>query len=146
VKEYYDTRAPEYDEWYMGLGRFEDIDRPGWDAAVTELERMVTGHFYGHLEPEDRRRFIAEARRVAPELVVIDSALRPGHRAEERQERVLNDGSRFEVYKRYFDAYGLAQELGAGTILLENQYFVAVAHDARSHNAEPTVRSHRSLH
>jgi len=22
MKEYYDTRAPEYDEWYLGVGRF----------------------------------------------------------------------------------------------------------------------------
>jgi hypothetical protein len=24
TKEYYDTRAPEYDEWYLVLGRFAE--------------------------------------------------------------------------------------------------------------------------
>ena len=37
--------------------------------------RVFTSHFYGHLEPDERRRFVAEARRVATELVVVDSAL-----------------------------------------------------------------------
>ena len=34
MKEYYDTRAPEYDEWYLGLGRFAARERPGWHEAV----------------------------------------------------------------------------------------------------------------
>jgi ubiquinone/menaquinone biosynthesis C-methylase UbiE len=42
------------------------------------FERVVCGHFYGHLPPDERATFLAEARRVAPELVVVDSALRPG--------------------------------------------------------------------
>ena len=41
VKEYYDTRAPEYDDWYLGLGRFDGLDRPRWDDDVRELERTV---------------------------------------------------------------------------------------------------------
>jgi hypothetical protein len=27
--EYYDRRAPEYDDWYMGTGLFAQRDRPG---------------------------------------------------------------------------------------------------------------------
>ena len=50
--------------------------------------RLVTGHFYGHLEEAERVRFLAEARRVAAELVVIDSALRDGVEPVEQQERV----------------------------------------------------------
>ena len=45
---------------------------------------------------------------MAPELVVVDSALREDVEPEERQERVLNDGSRWEVYKRYFEPEELA--------------------------------------
>ena len=26
LREYYDTRAPEYDDWYLGLGRFAYLD------------------------------------------------------------------------------------------------------------------------
>ena len=190
--EYYDRRADEYDQWYMGTGLFADRDRPGWDeerealcavvatlppaatldvacgtgfltrhlrGAVTgldqsermlaiarerrpdgrfvtgdalalpfadgEFDRVLTGHFYGHLELGDRGRFLAEARRVAPELVVIDSHLQPGHEPEERQQRTLNDGSQHTVYKRYFTGPGLAVELG-GEVLLDGEWFVAV--------------------
>lgn len=193
MKEYYDTRAPEYDEWYLGAGLFAQRDRPLWDEAVRALERAVaalppattldvacgtgfltrhlggeitgldqsermlavardrlpharlimgdalalpfaddafdrvfTGHFYGHLETAERGRFLAEARRVAPELVVVDAAVRPDHELEEWQERVLNDGSRFEVYKRYFDPWDLAAELGGGSVLHASAWFVMV--------------------
>ena len=158
---YYDQRAAEYDEWYLGEGRFAQRDRPGWEqevAALVELvrslpqartldvacgsgfltrhlrgvvvgldqspamvrlaqsrlphgvavggealdlpfadgafDRVLTGHFYGHLPPDERAAFLAEARRVGEELVVVDSALRDGIDAEQTQERILNDGSR----------------------------------------------------
>ena len=193
MKDYYDTRAPEYDEWYLGLGRFDGLQRPDWDQDVDALERMVAGlptastldvacgtgflsqhlrgpvtlldqsermlaiarerlptatvvhsdaldlpfaddsfdrvftaHFYGHLQAGERERFLAEARRVARELVVVDAALRPDRDRAEWQERVLNDGSRFHVYKRYFTAAEHADEIGGGTALLENHWFVAV--------------------
>jgi ubiquinone/menaquinone biosynthesis C-methylase UbiE len=90
------------------------------------FERVFTGHFYGHLDPEQRERFVAEARRVAPELVVVDSALREDVEPEEHQERVLNDGSRWEVYKRYFEPDALARELGSGQTLFAGRWFVAV--------------------
>ena len=38
-----------------------------------EFERVFTSHFYGHLLPEERERFLEEARRVGGELVVVDS-------------------------------------------------------------------------
>jgi demethylmenaquinone methyltransferase/2-methoxy-6-polyprenyl-1,4-benzoquinol methylase len=193
MKDYYDTRAPEYDEWYRGTGLFAQRERPGWQEALDDLietikrlnpastldvacgtgfltrhipgdvtgvdqsarmleqarvqapsahfiqadalrlpfedkqfERVFTGHFYGHLDQRERGDFLAQARRVAPELIVVDSAIQPGHETEEVQERTLNDGSRFTVYKRYFDAGELAQELGGGEVLHESQWFVAV--------------------
>ncbi|MFN2470161.1 MAG: class I SAM-dependent methyltransferase [Gaiellaceae bacterium] len=90
-----------------------------------EFERVTTMHFYGHLEGGDRLRFLDEARRVAPELVVVDSALRDDVEPEERQERILNDGSRWTVYKRYFTAEGLLEELGGGESLFSGTWFVA---------------------
>jgi demethylmenaquinone methyltransferase/2-methoxy-6-polyprenyl-1,4-benzoquinol methylase len=193
VKAYYDKRAPEYDDWYLGAGRFAERDRPGWrqevealglalaglapvrtldvacgtgfltrrlpgevvglDQSESMLEeagrqapnatfvqgdalslpfeegsfgRVFTAHFYGHLEGDDRRRFVAEARRLAPELVVVDSALREDVEPEERQERILNDGSRWEVYKRYFEPDALARELGGGETVFAGRWFVAV--------------------
>jgi demethylmenaquinone methyltransferase/2-methoxy-6-polyprenyl-1,4-benzoquinol methylase len=193
VKTYYERRAHEYDDWWLGRGRFTERDRPGWDEEVDKLrralealppartldiacgtgfltkhlpgevvgldqsesmveearrqapnatfetgdalelpfadasfERVFTAHFYGHLEEADRLRFLGEARRVASELVVVDSALRPDVEPEEVQERILNDGSRWEVYKRYFTPAGLADEFGGGTTLLAGRWFVAV--------------------
>jgi len=193
VKAYYDRRAPEYDEWYRGAGRFAERDRPGWGQEVEALglalaalppartldvacgtgfltrllpgelvgldqseamleearrqapeatyvqgdalslpfedgafERVFTAHFYGHLEDGNRERFVADARRLAPELVVVDSALREDVESEERQERILNDGSRWEVYKRYFEPEALARELGGGDTVFAGRWFVAV--------------------
>jgi len=65
--------------------------------SATDRDRAFTGHFYGHLLPGERERFLEEAGRVAGELVVVDSALREGVDAEEWQERVLNDGRWFVV-------------------------------------------------
>ena len=90
------------------------------------FDRVFTGHFYGHLERDLREAFLLEARRVTRELVVVDSAARDDRQDEERQERVLNDGSRWEVYKRYFTGAGLAAELGGGEVLHEGRWFVVV--------------------
>ncbi|MFL5920048.1 MAG: class I SAM-dependent methyltransferase [Gaiellaceae bacterium] len=99
------------------------LSLPFGDGA---FDRVFSGHFYGHLDYRQREQFLAEARRVAPELVVVDSALRPDVEPEEQQERVLNDGSRWEVYKRYFEPDALASELGGGEALFAGRWFVAV--------------------
>jgi demethylmenaquinone methyltransferase/2-methoxy-6-polyprenyl-1,4-benzoquinol methylase len=195
MRSYYDRRAAEYDDWWLGRGLFAGRPRPGWPEEVEallgvlrelppartldvacgtgyltrelpgevvaldqsegmmavaaarlpphvrviqgdavplpfgdgEFERVFTSHFYGHLLPGERERFVAEARRVANELVVVDSARREDVPAEERQERVLNDGSRHTVYKRFFDPDALAAELGGGAVLHSGRWFVAVA-------------------
>jgi demethylmenaquinone methyltransferase/2-methoxy-6-polyprenyl-1,4-benzoquinol methylase len=193
LKEYYDNRAAEYDDWYLGKGLFAERERPQWDAEVARLtavvaslpagrtldvacgtgfltrhlkgdvvaldqsermlaqtaaqapratvvqgdalslpfpdgtfDRLFTGHFYGHLREEERRRFLAEAARVTTELVVVDSSRAAAEVDETVQERVLNDGSRWEVYKRWFTGWGLADELGGGDVLHEGRWFVVV--------------------
>ena len=193
MKAYYEARAPEYDDWWLGTGLFADRDRPGWDeerealidalrglepartvdvacgtgfltqhlpGAVTALDqsptmlelaaerrpdarfiqddalplpfadnafdRLFTSHFYGHLEEGDRIRFLTDARRVAPELVVVDAALREDVQPVELQERTLNDGSTWQVYKRFFTPQELTSELGGGETLFAGRWFVAV--------------------
>jgi ubiquinone/menaquinone biosynthesis C-methylase UbiE len=193
VKAYYDRRAPEYDEWYRGEGRWLRTDREEWDEDLAGLrttlealppvrtldvacgtgfltqhlagevvgldasermlaearrqapsasyvagdaldlpfadgafDRVFTGHFYGHLESGDRDRFLVEARRMAPELVVVDASLAHSPVAQQWQERVLNDSSRWNVFKRFFTGAGLADELGGGEVLHEGRWFVAV--------------------
>jgi ubiquinone/menaquinone biosynthesis C-methylase UbiE len=193
VKAYYDARAPEYDEWYEGTGRFAELDRPAWREMVDALaeslralppartldvacgtgyatqwlpgeitgldqsermlaiaarrvphgtfvqgdalelpfpdgafERVATMHFYGHLEEDDRERFLRETRRVGGEVVLVDSALREDVEPAEWQERILNDGSRWTVYKRYFTPEVLLDELGGGETIFAGRWFVAV--------------------
>jgi ubiquinone/menaquinone biosynthesis C-methylase UbiE len=91
------------------------------------FERILTGHFYGHLVPDERERFLAEARRVArAELVVIDTARRDGVPAERWEERVLNDGSRHRIFKRFLTPAELRDELpGETEILMAGTWFVA---------------------
>jgi len=194
MRSYYDRRASEYDDWWLGTGQFAQRDRPGWADEVAQLvavvaalpparvldvacgtgflsahlagevvaldqstamlqiagerlpgvrvlcgeavplpfhdgefDRVFTSHFYGHLRGDERTDFLAEARRVAPQLVVVDSALREDVQPEEWQERVLDDGSRHRVYKRFFRASDLAEELGGATVLHDGRWFVAVA-------------------
>ena len=81
------------------------------------FDRVLTGRFYGHLDERERLTFLAEARRVAPELVVVDSALRDEVSPVEVQKRALDDGSRWEVLKRYFTRETLVNELGGGEVL-----------------------------
>jgi demethylmenaquinone methyltransferase/2-methoxy-6-polyprenyl-1,4-benzoquinol methylase len=193
VREYYDRRATEYDDWYEGTGLFRERSRPGWEAELQALveavsgltegrvldvgcgtgyltrylkgpvvaldqsrrmvalarkrlplahvfrgdalclpfreatfDRVFAGHFYGHLQPEERASFLSEARAIAPELVVVDAGLRGGEAREEWQTRVLSDGSRHHVYKRFFSGPGLAEELGDASVLHEGVWFVAV--------------------
>ena len=193
MKAYYERRAAEYDDWWLGTGRFAGRQRPVWreetetltrtlealppartldvacgtgfltqhlrgeitgldqSASMLELarakvpegrfvrgdalelpfaddsfERVLTSFFYGHLEEDDRDAFLREARRVADELVVVDSALHDGVEPVEWQERILNDGSRWQVYKRYFEPDSLAEELGGGRTLFAGRWFVAV--------------------
>ena len=90
------------------------------------FSRVLTGHFYGHLEASDRPRFLAEARRVARELVVVDASREHTGIDEEVSSRVLNDGSTWAVYKRYFGGAALAEELGGGEVLHEGRWFVVV--------------------
>jgi ubiquinone/menaquinone biosynthesis C-methylase UbiE len=90
------------------------------------FDRVFTSYFYCHLEKQDRTRFVAEASRVAAELVVVGSRLQPDEQAERWDERVLNDGSRWRVFKRVFVPEELARELG-GRVLHESRYFVMVA-------------------
>ena len=190
---YYDRRAPEYDDWYLGTGLFEQRERPGFAeevdlvvatlgalapaitldiacgtgfltrhlrGAITGLdqsermlelarermpegtfvpgdglalpfgdatfERAVSGHFYGHLDESQRQRFLAEARRVARELVIVDASVTRSEVAEQWAPRTLNDGSQWTVFKRWFTPESLLAELGGGETLFAGQWFLVV--------------------
>jgi ubiquinone/menaquinone biosynthesis C-methylase UbiE len=103
--------------------RGDALELPFPDNA---FKRVATMSFYGHLEGANRDRFLAEARRVADELVIVDAALRDDTQPEERQKRVLNNGSSWTVYKRYFTPEGLLAELGGGEVVYSGRWFVCV--------------------
>ena len=42
MREYYDARAPEYDDWYLGRGLFSARERPGWKRELASLERALS--------------------------------------------------------------------------------------------------------
>jgi len=192
MKTYYDRRAQEYDDWWLGAGLYADRDRPGWEEELRVLEgiiadlppqrtldaacgtgfltrqlrggvvgldasarmlevarkqapnaRFVTGdalelpfddgsfdrvfasYFYCHLDESERERFVAEARRVAGELVLVASRRGNGDASERWEERRLKDGSRWTVYKRVFTGDELAHELG-GTVVFEGDWFIVI--------------------
>jgi len=115
----------------LAAGRLPDVEFARADALDlpfedSSFERVFTSFFYGHLEEPERSVFLREARRVAPELVVVDSALTNDAQPVEWQERVLTDGSRWQVYKRFFEPEELAEELGGGRTLFAGRWFVAV--------------------
>ena len=193
MKAYYEARAREYDDWWLGKGLYarnrprdwdEERERlVGWIEALPpartldvacgtgfmtrhlhgevvgldqsesmlevariqaphvefvpgngldlpfadgSFDRLFTSYFYCHLEEEDRVRFVAEARRVARELVVVGTVLSEGEEPARWDERVLKDGSRWKVFKRVFVPKELAAELG-GRVLHRSRLFVMVA-------------------
>lgn len=99
---------------------------PDLPFADQTFDRLFTAHFYGHLTEPDRLAFLAEARRIAVELVVLDAAFYNAEaKPEEWQQRTLRDGSRHTIYKRHFTAESLQEEIG-GDVLFDGHYFVAV--------------------
>jgi demethylmenaquinone methyltransferase/2-methoxy-6-polyprenyl-1,4-benzoquinol methylase len=93
-------------------------DVPPLPFGDDEFERVVTASFYSHLDdPADREALVAEALRVAPELVVVDQTRRPGAAREAWEDRPLADGTSWQVFKRYLTADELAAELGAEVLL-----------------------------
>ena len=192
---YYDRRAPEYDDWYLGVGLFAERERPGFGAELARVtsilsalpaartldvacgtgfltqhvhgdvtgldasarmlaiasariegatfvqgdalalpfpddsyDRVVSGHFYGHLDETQRTTFLGETRRVARELVLVDASRGHSPVAEEWSERHLNDGTVWEVYKRWFEPQALLDEIGGsgGEVLHAGDWFVVV--------------------
>ena len=96
--------------------------------AERSFERVSASFFYGLLPLEDRGRFLAEARRVADELILVEPtpAWTPSGQAQGWEERGLSDGSRYEIYRRYFTPEALTEELG-GRILFAGRWVVMVA-------------------
>ena len=198
MKTYYHRRAGEYDDWWLGRGRFTGAERPGWDEELEDLrsvlrrlpaartldvacgtgfltqhlpgevvgldqsdamlalareqardatfvhgdaldlpfadgsfDRVFASFFYCHLEEAERLRVLHEARRLAPELVLVGTPVRDREPAAKWEERVLSDGSRWRVFKRLFDPDELLAEVGGGELLHLGHYFLVARSPAR---------------
>jgi ubiquinone/menaquinone biosynthesis C-methylase UbiE len=195
MRDYYERRAAEYDDAYLGTGAYSGRDWPGFPEELGEVARLLealpparmldagcgtgfmtrhlkgevvgldqsgavleiarerapavtfvrgdaldlpfpdgsfrcvfAGNFYGLLLPPERYAFLAEARRVAPELIILETSLAARHEhGEGYQERVLADGSRHSIYRKYFSPEDLARELGRIRVLFAGEHFVLVS-------------------
>jgi ubiquinone/menaquinone biosynthesis C-methylase UbiE len=43
MEEYYDRRAPTYDDWYLGRGRYASRDTESWEADLAGLTAAIEG-------------------------------------------------------------------------------------------------------
>jgi len=43
MQEYYDRRAPTYDDWYLGRGRYATRDADAWEADLAGLTSAIEG-------------------------------------------------------------------------------------------------------
>jgi ubiquinone/menaquinone biosynthesis C-methylase UbiE len=91
------------------------------------FERVFTSNFYGLLLPSERTKFLQEVRRIATDLVVVETTPLTFVAPEGWQERILSDGSCHRIYRRYFTAEDLTEELGGGRVLFAGALFVMVA-------------------
>ena len=107
-------------------GEFFIGDALALPFADGSFDRLVTGHFYGHLEEDRAPAIRARSPAGRPGARRRRLAAARGRRAVEWQERVLLDGSQWQVYKRYFIGSELAEELGDGEVLFEGRWFVVV--------------------
>ncbi|GGU68242.1 class I SAM-dependent methyltransferase [Streptomyces lavendofoliae] len=97
---------------------------PPLPFATGAFDRIVTGNFYGLLRPAERAAFLAEARRTARELIVID--LRSdGDRHEEKTEVRSVADTTYSIFRRRFTPQSLCSELD-GEVMYEGVYFLAV--------------------
>ncbi len=192
MRAYYERRAAEYDDAYLGTGAHSGRDWPGFEEELDQVRtllerfppttvldagcgtgfltrhlrgevvgvdqsegvleiarqsvpgaafvrgdalhlafpdgsfgRVFAGNFYGVLLPPERRSFLAEARRVGTELVILETSLAAKREyGEGFQERFLSDGSRHSIYRKYFSAEDLTRELGEARVLFDGEHFV----------------------
>ena len=117
MKEYYDLRAPYYDDWWIGAAR----DRPGWQEELEQALAAIaalppartldvacgTGYLTQHLGGDvvgldQSARMLAEARRRLPERDV-----RPGRRALRCRSP---DGAFERIFTSYFYCHLVEEE------------------------------------
>ena len=107
-------------------GRAVQGDAVPLPFADDAFDPVFTANFYGHLLADERAAFLAEARRVAPVLVVLDAALQPGGEGEEWQERSSTTARATASTSASSRPEGLAARSAAGASLHAGHWFVIV--------------------
>jgi ubiquinone/menaquinone biosynthesis C-methylase UbiE len=113
----------------------KDFFKPTFENCL--FESALVGFFISHLSLEIERSFFAKLKKILKsnaQLMFIDSAwsrIRQQYRQKEGlQERSLNDGRIFTIYKRYFDKSDIEGMFERYGFKLESSYmgdiFVAV--------------------
>jgi demethylmenaquinone methyltransferase/2-methoxy-6-polyprenyl-1,4-benzoquinol methylase len=100
-------------------------DVPPLPFADDAFELCFAAHFISHLQAGDWLEVLAEAKRVAAELVIVEQQLPAGHPGEGWERRALENGDVYRVYKRYRTARELAGEIG-GDVLHDSRDFLVV--------------------
>ncbi len=92
-------------------------------VADNSIGRVFISHLYGLLLADEAAELLAEVRRVANEMVILDSGRPPGIELEGWQTRSLPDGTNYPIFRRHFDAETLADEI-SGDPLFSGRFFV----------------------
>ena len=113
MKAYYEARAREYDDWWLGRGLYADRHRPGWDEARTELEGWIadlppartldvacgtgfmTRHLHGDVVGLDQSQSMLEvAREQVPNATFVHG--------DALEQLPFDDGAFDRVFTSYF--------------------------------------------
>jgi ubiquinone/menaquinone biosynthesis C-methylase UbiE len=92
-------------------------------VADNSIGRVFISHLYGLLLPDEAAELLAEVRRVANEMVILDSGRPPGTEREGWQTRSLPDETSYPIFRRHLEVETLADEIG-GDPVFNGQYFV----------------------
>jgi ubiquinone/menaquinone biosynthesis C-methylase UbiE len=103
MKHYYERRAPEFDDWYLGTGMYATLDRPGWHEDVAALLRVV-----GELPP-------ARVLDVACGTGFLTSRMRGSVTGLDQSEAMLAIARKRAPDKRFVRGDGLALPFDDGS-------------------------------
>src|SRR5215510_11647991 len=95
MRDYYERRAAEYDDWWRGTGLFEARERPGWhedvQSLITTIKELqpvktldlacgtgfLTRHLPGEVTGVDQSESMAEIARSRGVNAITGDALEP---------------------------------------------------------------------
>jgi ubiquinone/menaquinone biosynthesis C-methylase UbiE len=93
-RAYYEKRAPEYDDWYLGIGLYSHRERPGWEEELESVRSALRSlSFRTILDVACGTGFLT--RHLAARIVALDQSRSMLQVAQQRLSRgavVQGDG------------------------------------------------------